>query len=206
MKTYSSLVHLNGNLMVAVDFETTGLEAGYHEIIQIAIVPLDADLQPNKEIRPFYHNIAPKHPERSNGISARIHGLNLTDLMLNSPSSERVADLLVDWCEALELPRDKILVPLGFNWEFEASHGKAWLGQELFNQIFHGHARDGMRLAISTNDRAAFAGETIPFPYVGLKAICKYFGIVNENPHDALSDALTEAKAYRALLHHELFE
>lgn len=206
MKTYNGLVHLNGNLMVSMDFETTGLEAGYHEIVQIGIVPLNADLQPSKEIRPFYHNLAPKHAERASGIAGRVHGLDLADLMLNALSSERVADLLVDWCEALELPRDKILMPLGFNWEFEASHGKAWLGQELFNQIFHGHARDGMRLAISMNDRASFAGETIPFQYVSLKSICKYFGIVNETPHDALSDALTEAKAYRALLHHGLFE
>lgn len=206
MKTYNSLVHLNGNLMVAIDFETTGLEPGFHEIIQIGIVPLNSDFCPNTELRPFYHNLAPKYPERQQAGAGQVHKLNLEDLILHSPSSERVADLLVDWWHSLDLPENKTLVPLGFNWEFEVGHGRHWLGYDLFNMLFHGHARDGMRLAISLNDRAAFAGEPIPFPYVGLKALCKYFGIINENPHDALSDALSEAKVYRALLHHGLFE
>jgi DNA polymerase III epsilon subunit-like protein len=206
MKTYNSLVHLNGNLMAAIDFETTGLEGGYHEIIQIGIVPLNADLRPNTDLRPFYHNLAPKFPERSQAGAGQVHGLNLENLMLHSPSSERVADLLVDWWHSLDLPEGKTLVPLGFNWEFETSHGKAWLGDALFNQLFHGHARDGMRLAISLNDRAAFAGEPVPFARVGLRGLCKYFGVTNENPHDALSDAFTEAEVYRSLLHHGLFE
>ncbi len=205
MRTYNSLVHLNGNLMAAIDFETTGLEPGYHEIIQIGIVPLNSDFRPNTELRPFYHNLAPKHPERSQAGAGQVHGLNLEDLILHSPSAERVADLLVDWWHGLDLPEGKTLVPLGFNWEFESGHGRHWLGYDLFNQLFHGHARDGMRLAISLNDRAAFAGETIPFSRVGLKGLCKYFGVINENPHDALSDAFAEAAVYRALLHHGLF-
>ena len=39
----------------------------------------------------------------------------------------------------------------------------------------------------------------------GLDRLCKKFGIVNENPHDAFSDAMAEADVYRALLRHELF-
>ena len=205
MKTYNGFVHLNGNLMVAIDFETTGLRAGYHEILQIAVVPLNADLRPNPDLRPFYHNIAPKHPERSEPGAGQVHKLNLEDLMLHAPSSEKVADLLVEWWERLDLPVGKTLVPLAHNWAFEASHGKAWLGDDLFGQLFHGHARDGMLFATSLNDRSSFAGEAALFSRVGLNSLCKHFGIVNENPHDALSDALAEAEVYRALLLHELF-
>ena len=205
MKTYNGMVHLNGNLMAALDFETTGTRAGYHEIIQVAVVPLNANLRPNPRLRPFYCNIAPEHPERAEHEASTVHGLNLADLMINAPSSLKVADLLVEWFEALDLPQTKKLVPLVHNWVFEAGFGRAWLGDELFHHIFHFHPRDGMQLAISLNDRAAFAGEPIPFGYVGLGALSKKFGIVNENPHDALSDALTEAEVYRALIHHELF-
>jgi len=202
---HNGFVHLNGNLMAAIDFETTGLQAGWHEIIQIGIVPLDADLHPISNLRPFYHNIAPKFPERQEKGTGEIHGLNLNELMIHAPSSERVADLFVDWWERLELPMDRKINPLAHNYEFEASFGKAWLGFDLFNQLFYWQARDGMREAIAMNDRAAFAGEPIPFPRVGLNALCKQFQIVNENPHDALSDAYAEAKVYRALLHHGLF-
>jgi DNA polymerase III epsilon subunit-like protein len=202
MKTYDGLVHLNGRLLAAIDYETTGLIAGYNEIIQIGIVPLTADLRPNPEIRPFYHNIAPEFPERQEPGAGCIHGLDLNDLMLNAPSKDRVADLLVDWWERLELPSTKHLIPLAHNWSFESSFGKAWLGDSLFNSIFHSHARDGMLFAGSLNDIAAFAGLPIPFPLVGLNALARQLGVVNENPHDALSDSLAEAEVYRCLVQH----
>ena len=205
MRTYNGLAHLNGNLMVAIDFETTGDTAGYHEIIQIGVVPLDADLRPNKELRPFYHNIAPKHPERASMEASVIHGLNLADLMLNAPSSEKVADLLLEWFEALNLPVNKKLTPMAHNWAFECSFGKAWLGTKMFDHIFHFHPRDSMIFALSLKDKAAFAGEPAPFNHVGLRYLCKHFGVINETPHDALSDALAEAEVYRALVHVDLF-
>jgi len=205
MKTYNGLAHLNGNLMAAIDFETTGLVAGFHEIIQIAVVPLNSDIRPNSDLRPFYHNIAPKFPERQQAGAGCCHGLNLNDLILNAPSSEKIADLLVEWWERLDLPVSRNLVPLAHNWSFESSFGKAWLGDDLFNQMFHSHARDGMIEAGHMNDRAAFRGNPVPFPRVGLSAMCEQLGVVNENPHDALSDSFAEAEVYRALLQCEIF-
>ena len=61
---YPGLVHLNGCLMAAVDLETTGTQPGHHEIIQIAVVPLDSDFRPLASVRPFYTRVKPKHPER----------------------------------------------------------------------------------------------------------------------------------------------
>jgi DNA polymerase III epsilon subunit-like protein len=57
-----------------------------------------------------------------------------------------------------------------------------------------------MLYAIGLNDKAAFAGEPVPFPRVGLGAMSAKLGIVNTNPHDALADCLAEAKVYHALL------
>ena len=81
----------------------------------------------------------------------------------------------------------------------------AWLGVELTDQLFHSHARDSMLYAISLNDRAAFAGEPIPFSRVGLTSLCRKLGISNDRPHDALNDAMAEAELYRTLLHIDLF-
>ncbi len=201
---HNGLVHINGALLASIDFETTGLRAGYHEIIQIAIVPLNADLRPSPDLRPFYHNIAPEFPERADARSGKVHGLDLDWMMANAPSKDRVADLLVDWNENLDLPVNRSIIPLAHNWAFESAHGKAWLGDELFSHLFHSHARDGMLLAVSMNDRAAFLGLPVPFPYVGLNALCDQFGIVNEKAHDALSDARAEAEVYRSLLHYEV--
>jgi DNA polymerase III epsilon subunit-like protein len=40
---------------------------------------------------------------------------------------------------------------------------------------------------------------------VGLAALCEHFGVVNQKPHDALSDCLAEAEVYRCLLTSGLF-
>ena len=124
----------------------------------------------------------------------------MTELLLHAPESEQVADWLYDWFAALKLPFKKCLVPLAHNWAFESSFLKAWLGVEQTDLIFHSHARDGMLYAISLNDKAAFAGEPVPFPRVGLGAMCAKLNIVNTNPHDALADCLAEAEVYHALL------
>jgi hypothetical protein len=54
VKVYPGLVHLNGHLLAAIDLETTGTRPGYHEIIQIACVPLDSDIKPLAGATPFY--------------------------------------------------------------------------------------------------------------------------------------------------------
>lgn len=203
--TYPGFVHLNGNLLAAIDFETTGKRAGWAEIIQVAVLPLNSDIRPLAGVRPFYMNLAPKYPERAERAASLVHGLDLTELMLHSPSSEKVADLLVEWWQKLDLPMNKCLVPLAHNWAFESAHGKAWLGDELFSQLFHSHARDAMLYALALNDKSAFKGEPVPFAKVGLGALCNRFNIDNPNHHDALNDCIVEAEVYRSLLHYDLF-
>jgi len=199
MRTYSSLVSCNGNLLASIDLETTGTQPGYHEIIQIAIVPLNSDIRPLQELPVFYTNIKPKFPKRASKVAAAKHGISITDLLLQAPDAEKVEDLLVEWFERLDLPFGKVLVPLAHNWAFESSFLKAWLGVEMVDRLFHSHARDGMLTAIHLNDRAAFAGEPAPFNRVGLGSICHKLGIVNTQAHDALADAYAGAEVYRAM-------
>jgi DNA polymerase III epsilon subunit-like protein len=185
--------------MCAVDIETTGREPGFHEIIQIGIQPLDSNIRPLTDTRPFYTTIKPEYPERAEKEASSIHKLDFHDLNM-APSKWKVADLLDDWFQRLDLPFRKNLVPLAHNWAFEAGFMKHWLGLESFGHFWHVHPRDSMLFALSLNDRAAMRGEDVHFNYVGLNSLCKQLKITNENPHDALSDARAEAEVYRALL------
>jgi DNA polymerase III epsilon subunit-like protein len=196
----SSLIPLNGNMLVSVDLETTGRLAGYHEIIQVAVVPLDSNIEPLKDRNPFYMNVAPEYPERCEADAQSIHGLNIEELVNNCPSPWKVADLFDEWVQSFDLPFNKKLVPLAHNWAFERNFLMHWLGVESFDALFMSLARDTMLFGLSINDAAAYHGLDVPFPYVGLKAMTKKYGIVNPNPHDALSDALTGARLYKALL------
>lgn len=197
-------VHLNGNLLASVDVETTGREPGYHEIIQIGIQPLDSDCEPLVGVSPFYHTIKPEHPERAEPKATAVHKLDIDYLVLHSPDKWKVADWLDEWWGNLDLPHRKTLVPLAQNWQYEAGFLKAWLGMESFNQFFWWAARDTMLTAIYLNDVYYRRGLALPFPSVGLEALCTKFGVINENHHDALADARAEAQVYKHLLEMEL--
>lgn len=205
MKTYSGMNHLFGNVLASLDLETTGGTPGYHEVIQIGVVPLDRDLNPHPGVRPFYANIAPEFIERAEPEATAAHGLNLDELAITAPSKGKVIDLFNEWFDGLQLPLGKKLVPLVHNWAFENKFLTAWMGREMTEAIFHGHARDPMLVAAFINDRAVFAGEQPVFERLKLGRMAERFRVHNERPHDALSDALTAAALYKAMLQTETF-
>lgn len=205
MKNYSGMFHLFGHLLAGLDLETTGGTPGYHEIIQIAVVPLDTDFKPYPDVRPFYTNVAPVFPERAEPEATAAHGLDLDDLVINAPSQGKVIDLFNEWFEALDLPVGKKLIPLVHNWAFEHKFLTAWMGREMTESIFHGHARDPMLVGAYINDRAVFAGEQPVFERLKLGRMAEHYKVHNERPHDALSDVLTAAGIYREMMRQELF-
>ncbi len=204
-KTYSSLIHLNGSPIAAIDYETLGRRAGYHDIVQMAVVVLNSDLRPLENCRPFYTSIKPLHPERVERQAMQVHGLSLDHLMMHAPERDRVQDLLLEWFERLELPFGKKLVPLAHNWGFEKSFTDAWLGPDQASDLFMGTARDSMLTAGYINDKYAMVGEPVPFQKMSLTAMAAKFGIVNEKAHDAYHDCITESEVYRCLVKMDKF-
>ena len=200
MRNYNGLVHANGHVVVAVDIETTGRIAGYHEIVQIAVVPLDSNFEPRADIRPFYQNVRPLHPDRAVKEALQVSGLSLDDLLKHAPESGKVADLLREWFEIFDLPRTKCLMPVAHNWPFELRHLEAWLGREEFGDLFHYHYRDSMTLATAVNDLAAAQGQKLPFHQMGLGYLCRQLGVENLAHHNALNDAIVCGRLYRKLI------
>lgn len=195
-----SLPNLKGNPLAVVDLETTGRIGGYHEIVQIAVVPLDLRLEVSETVPPFYLNIRPEYPERAERRSEGITGLNLDDLILNAPTQERVLELLVEWFMDLNLGAGRRLTPIAHNWAFEKSFLTPWLGPELMTTIFHPHPRDTMIFALMLNDRATMLGKSAPFKSVGLIQLCRQFGIPLDNAHNALADSVATAKLYSTMM------
>jgi len=197
---HPGFVHLAGNILCSIDIETSGREAGYHEIIQIAIQPLDSQLRPLKSVPPFYRNIAPDFPERVDKHSTAIHGIDIDELVQTASSQNCVEEALGRWFLSLDLPVDCRIAPLAHNWAFEAAFLKAWLGVDQFDVFFNSVARDTMLDGMFINDRYYVEGHKIPFPAVGLTYMCNKLDVVNSNSHDALCDALATAELYRKLL------
>lgn len=194
-----SLLNLNGELLCAVDTETTGLVPGFHEIIQIAVVPLNSEIEQYPGLKPFYINIAPDHPERMAGAEG-VHGITLEDLQKYGVSQDESVEMFYKWYEALQLPFCKRLVPLAHNWAFERGFLLQWLGLDAFSDLWSGHPRDTLVLASILNDLAAWHGKDCPFNRLNLSSVCKVMGVDLLDAHDALGDCLATAALYRNMI------
>lgn len=195
----SGLVTLNNNILAVMDCETTGLVAGYHDLVQVAVLPLNADLDPLEGVNPFYMNVQPEHPERAAPAALKKNGLKL-EVLQYAPSKFEVADYFEEWFAALNLPLGKRLVYLCQNSPFDVAFFKQWLGSEGFDRYFCRRGRDTMYAATYLNDRAAYQAQSVPFPNVSLEALAGKLGIPYEGAHDALADCIITAKVYRELL------
>src|SRR4029077_8974982 len=109
---YSGMQHLNGNLLAAIDIETTGLDPKIHEIIQICILPLNSQIQPLKEILPFYIDMAPGRPESIDPQALSVSKLELCRIMQQGFDQFKGADLLDSWFDKLDLAIGKRISPL----------------------------------------------------------------------------------------------
>lgn len=197
IKMPSSLISTRHCPMTATDVETTGLIAGWHEIVEVAFIVLDSDLEPTTDY--FHYKIRPQFEERITPKSMQIHGITLEELA-KWPTADIVLDIFNEWFEGLELPHNKKLTPLAHNWSYESKFYEAWMGSELMYKYFS-LPRDSLRVATYLNDRACFRCEQLPFPdNCQLGEVCRRLGITNLDPHSAFADSIATAACYKQLL------
>lgn len=181
-----------------MDYETNGSKAGLHEILQVAFVLLDSDLNPMDN--PFVHYVAPSKPHLAEPLAMECNGLDQRELMEQYPESDVVLKLFDRWFTRLDLPLNKRLIPLAHNWRMEESFTHAWMGPGLMDQYFDARFRDTQQTAAFINDWTEYNGGIAPFRDVKLKTLCAQLGVENINPHDAYCDAVAGAAVYKELL------
>ena len=197
---YSSMQHLNGNLLCAVDVETTGLRPSFHEIWQIAVLPLDSNIRPLKGVLPFCMDIKINYPDRVDKRAMLLPRADFVQRQQHAIDTFTCADLFDDWFDRLELPLHKRLIPLAQNWPFDREFLKEWQGQESFNQAFNPVYRDTMVAAAFDIDLCDFRSEKVLFTESNLGYICARLGVHNIKAHDALQDCIATAECYRRMI------
>jgi len=200
-----SMQHWNGHLLCAIDTETSGLDPFFHEILQICILPLDSNIEPVRDVMPFYINLIPEYPERAESEALKKNKLSLTHLAANGFDKIMAIDMFEEWIVKLNLPCTKFgtpkqLMPLGQNYSFDKPFIMNWLGPSVYNQYFNYHHHDTMVTAHYLNDRAAYHCEKVPFSKTNLSWLSHVLNVKVERAHDALSDCLSVAGCYREML------
>ena len=165
-----------------IDIETTGINVLLHEIIEIGCVVTTPEL---KVLEEFELKIKPERIEDADPAALKI---NHYDPLL--------------WQGAYELPEAmKILadeaknsIMIGHNVAFDSGfleHAFARVG--VLNSM-HYHKLDTVSMSWAKLHREP------DLEHFSLREMCSRFGIKNENPHSALSDARATFELYKKLM------
>lgn len=195
-----SMRHLNGNLLAAVDVETTGLIPGHHEIHQVAILPLDSNIKPNKDVLPFYMDMKIIYPDHIDPNAIKMNKTEFARRQQRSIEPFTCADMLDEWFDRLKLPIYKRICPLAQNWPFDRAFLLEWLSSASFEHTFSPLYRDTMVAAAFHSDICDFRSDKIKFVQYNLQYLCTKMNVKNEKPHDALQDCIATAEVYRRML------
>ncbi len=167
-----------------VDLETTGLDPASHEIIAIAIVPIDGG-----HARPgsaFYSLVRPARPPAAESI--RIHGIRPADVEA-APALQEILDDVLEALTGRLLVAHAAFVERGFLEPALATRGVRLRGQVT-------DTRQLGRVWLADRDPSTKA----PLPELG--ALAELLGLPVHREHHALGDALTTAQVFLALATH----
>jgi len=201
----NSMQHWNGSMMCAVDVETTGLDDRFHEICQVAILPLNSDLKPIQEILPLNLHIIPSGPEVIDPEALSVTKMKMSEIMSYGVQMDRAVDMFVDWVERLPLPLTKggyrgRIIPLCHNESFDIGFIKGLLGQSLYDTYFHPRHRDTQSLSCSINDMYAMCGIKVRYSKNDLAWLARQHNVDTAGAHDALVDCKITAAVYKAMI------
>lgn len=191
-----NMIHLNGNILCAIDVETTGDVPGFHDMWQICILPVNEKWEARTDIVPFYCDLIIKRPENII-LEAMKNKQRFIDSQKNGLDPWVAVDLFDEWFQKLGIGLRKRICPLAQNWVFDRGFIQDWLGYEAFDQQFDARYRDTQAVALYLNDVADSEVEQYPFPKVNLSYLCSQLKVDHTGAHDALADCVATIEVYK---------
>ena len=176
--------------LVFVDIETTGLDARIHEIIEIAFVRVTQTWASNQ--KPIFEKmfewsakIKPEHLDVADPVALRINGYVASEWTESIPLEQALT-------EFSEKTAGAIMV--AHNVAFDAEFLDEKFAKFGIKNMMHYHRLDTLSLAFGILHSAPDIGR------YSLGELCKYFGIINERAHSALSDARADFELFKKLM------
>lgn len=174
---------------VFIDTETTGLDADRHELIQIAGIVVQiqnpSDVSTYQIREEFEYKIRPEHIATADPKALKINRYD--------PSAWGDAQSLTE-VMPLVAQKTKGAVLVAHNVAFDAlfldrAFKKAGVVSEM-----HYHRLDTISIAY------ALLKNNQDVDHLSLRALCNYFGIVQEAEHEALADVRATLELYKKLM------
>lgn len=198
----TNLLNLNGNLLCAIEINTTGSRPNYHDIFEICVLPLNAEYKKHKGILPFYCLMKPKRPQniQFDELPKRSTRESIYNATLKGLDSHRAADIFNNWFEKIKFKIHKRLSILAYDWVSKRAFIIDWLGETAFNQYFDYKYRDPLAIALYCNDVKDMLTGTIPFPKVDIAYLASQLKVDVERGQDTMIRCVQLAEIYKRSL------
>jgi DNA polymerase III alpha subunit (gram-positive type) len=177
-------------LLAHLDVETTGLVAGYHEMIDAGIVITDLD---GNIVDSLHIRIQPEHPERLASGAARVNGFDAAKWeMLGALSTKQAVDTIIAFNR--RVAGDKHVLLVAFNSQFDAGFLDALMHREghTWRELFHYFVLDIPSMAWSLGYRDLTGA-----------ALAKRLNLPDEprvaEDHTGITGAMLNVRIYRGL-------
>jgi len=159
------MIHLNRNILAALAIKTTGPDAQKHEIIEIAIIPLNEKCEIDKSKIPFNLMLKPERPEL---VDYSFENEYLMHVCTVGFEKYDAAELFEAWFLKLKLLERKKIMILAHDWASKRDFIKEWLQPTSFGIHFDHRYRDPQAIGLFMNDVFDRKTEPCPFPKVKL--------------------------------------
>ena len=177
-------------LLAHLDVETTGLVAGYHEMIDAGFVITDLD---GNVVDSLYIRIQPEHPERLSAGAAKVNGFDAAKWKeLGALTTKQAVDTIIAFNK--RAAGDKHVLLVAFNSQFDAGFLDALMHREghTWRELFHYFVLDIPSMAWSLGYRDLTGA-----------ALAKKLNLPDEprvaEDHTGLTGAMLNVRIYKAL-------
>ena len=177
-------------LLAHLDVETTGLVAGYHEMIDAGFVITDLD---GNVVDSHYIRIQPEHPARLSPGAARVNGFDAAKWKeLGALTTKQAVDTIIAFNRRAGGDRHLLLV--AFNSQFDAGFLDALMHREghSWRELFHYFVLDIPSMAWSLGYRDLTGA-----------ALAKQLNLPDEprvaEDHTGISGAMLNVRIYKVL-------
>lgn len=177
-------------LLAHLDVETTGLVAGYHEMIDAGFVITDLD---GNVVDSLHIRIRPEHPERLSAGAAKMNGFDAAKWkQLGALNTRQAVDTIIAFNK--RAAGDKHVLLVAFNSQFDAGFLDALMHREghSWRELFHYFVLDIPSMAWSLGYRDLTGA-----------ALAKQLKLPDEprvaEDHTGITGAMLNVRIYKAL-------
>jgi hypothetical protein len=193
--------HLNDNIVCAIDIMTSGNLPGFHDLVEISVVPTRG-LEIDKSIMPFNMHIIPKRPENL----TKLKGAVLKQYENHAVDPYTAMSMFEYWYEKLNLRHNKRIIPLSWAWQTKAPFLIDWCcSSDEGEPYFYDHFdkiifRDLLVVANYWNDFAYCKSEHFPFTKQRLHFVAQKLGVPWTRPSTTLTRCFTIIETYKKFM------